>query len=159
MLLRSVKVPVKSATRITRIFVALMVAIGTATFVTEGRAMAQPGCTINHSTHPYSDNDGGGWQLELDAHCTENSGAREIRWTFSFWAENHDGTRVIQYFNGSETGGEVRVEPAPRHYVAVGAPRGHPRYCYQATVVFHGLPSSPNSGVPERILGTHCKHS
>jgi hypothetical protein len=26
-------------------------------------------------------------------------------------------------------------------------------------VVFHGLPSSPNSGVPERILGTHCKHS
>jgi hypothetical protein len=150
---------VKSAAGIARIVLALLVTIGIATVATEGWAMAQPGCSVNHSAHPYSDNDDGGWQLELDARCTEDSGAKDIRWTFSFWAENHDGTRVIQYFNGSETGGEVRVKPAPRHYVAVGAPRGHPRYCYQATVVFHGVPSGPYSGTPERILGTHCKHS
>ena len=127
--------------------------------VLEHAIQAEPGCTLTHDAHPYSDNDGGGWQLELDARCTENSGAKIIRWTFSFWAETHDGGRVIQYFNGSHTGGEARVHPAPRHYLAAGAPSGHPRYCYRATAVFHGVPSSPYSGVPERILGTHCKNS
>lgn len=118
-----------------------------------------PNCSVSHSVHPYSDNSGGAWQLELDARCNEQSGAFAIRWTFQFWAETYDGSRITEYFNGSISGGEERVRDGRSHYVGTGAPLGRPRYCYNAVVTFHGLTGGPNSGVPEQRTGTHCRNA
>jgi hypothetical protein len=121
----------------------------------------QPNCTATHNLHPYSDNMGGAWQLELEARCAEFSQSRvgAIRWIFLFWAETSDG-RVIEYFNKNLPLSEDRVLEGQHHHVAVGAPLGHPRYCYKASVIFHGLGTAPHSGgPPTTYLGTHCRNA
>lgn len=149
--------------QLTRVAVTTAV-VAAATLSTAGLAHAQTeNCPTTHGLHPYSDNAGGGWQLELDARCAEfeQSGVTEIVWSFRLWAETHDGDRVLQYFNGDAAAPEERTQKGLRHYVGTGAPRGFPRYCYSAHVTFEGLPTAPTQKADPLgyALGTHCKNA
>lgn len=145
--------------------VAMAAAIAVAmTLSSAGLAPAQTeNCPVTHSLRPYSDNAGGGWQLELEARCTEfeHSGVTDIVWSFRFWAETHDGDRILEYFSGDKASPEERSQEGQHHYVGVGAPLGFPRYCYAAHVTFEGLPTAPgkNADPLGYALGTHCKYA
>ncbi len=114
-----------------------------------------------HSVHPYSDNMGRAWQLEIDSKCPENFPVTSIEVTYNFWAETQDGSRITATY--SEPGlGTKRVQQGRRSYVAAEAPAGEARYCYSAYQRFNGLDINRQvSGTqkPTTYTGIHCRNS
>ncbi len=124
-----------------------------------GTAQAAPNCTIAHDLHPYSDNEGGAWQLELDARCTElmQSGTFGIQWMVTFWAEPQGGGDWSAEFSRGKVEGfpQMFESRGSSNFVQLAAPLGYGRYCYYAQAYFKGFPSFI-SGDMVKNTGRHC---
>lgn len=122
---------------------------------------AETPCVTIHDVHPYSDNMGRAWQLEIDTKCPANFPAESIEVTYNFWAETQDGSRTTAEY--SEPGlGTKRVQKGRQIYVAASAPAGEARYCYSAHQVFNGLDVNrqvKGGQKPLTYTGIHCRNA
>ena len=122
---------------------------------------AETPCVTIHSVHPYSDNMGRAWQLEIDTRCPANFPAESIEVTYNFWAETQDGSRVTATY--SEPGlGTKRIQKGRQIYVAASAPAGEARYCYSATQIFNGVDINrqvKGGQKPLTYTGVHCRNA